>query len=82
MSSISVYNIMIPTGPALENFCQKPSDAAFSTVFPYNFLLEVVNYVISGTAADNVGLGVPITFGDSRSNGFRDIRGAEYVSKE
>ena len=32
-------------------------------------------------AIDNVGMGVSIKFGDSRSNGVRDIRGAD-VSNE
>ena len=44
--------------------------------------LEVDNDVISGMAVDNVGVGVPIKFGDSRSNGFQDIRGADFVSNE
>ena len=33
-------------------------------------------------AVDNVGMDVPIKFGDSRSNDFRDIRGADFVSNE
>ena len=66
----------------LEKFHPKPSQAAFSTVFPYDFLPEVENDVISGMAVDNVGMYVPIKFGDSRSNGFRDIRGAYFVSNE
>ena len=36
-------------------------------------------------AVDNVGsvgMDVPIKFDDSRSNGFRDIRGADFVSNE
>ena len=36
--------------------------------------------VISGMVVDNVGMDVPIKFGDCRSNGFRDIRGAHFVS--
>ena len=60
----------------------KPSEAAFSTVFPHNFRLEVDNDVISGVAVDSVGMDVPIKFGDSRSNGFRDIRGTDFVSNE
>ena len=43
---------------------------------------EIDNYVISGQVVDNVGLDVPIKFGDSKSNGFRDIRGADFVSNE
>ena len=50
--------------------------------FPYNLRQEVDNGVISGMATDNVGVDVPIKFGDSRSNGFRDIRGADFVSNE
>ena len=41
---------------------------------------EVDNGVISGMAVDNVGMDVPIKFGDSRPSGFRDIRGADFVS--
>ena len=33
-------------------------------------------------AVDNFGVDVPIKFGDSRSNGFRDIRGADFVSNK
>ena len=43
---------------------------------------EIDNDVISGLAVDNVGVHVPIKFGDSRSTGFRDIRGADFVSNE
>ena len=38
--------------------------------------------VISGVVIDNVGVDVPVKFVDSRSNGFRDIRGAHFVSNE
>ena len=44
--------------------------------------LEIDNDVISGVAVDNVGVDVHIKFGDSRSNGFRDIRGADFVSNK
>ena len=33
-------------------------------------------------AVGNVGMDVPIKFGDSMSNGFPDIRGADFVSNE
>ena len=33
-------------------------------------------------AVDNVGMNVLIKIGDSRSNGFRDIRGADFGSNE
>ena len=33
-------------------------------------------------AVDNVGMNVPIKFGDSCSNGFRNIRGADFVANE
>ena len=29
-----------------------------------------------------MGMDVPVQFGDSRSNGFRDIRGADFVSNK
>ena len=37
---------------------------------------------IDNDVIDNVGMGVPIKCGDCRSNGFRDIRGADFVSNE
>jgi hypothetical protein len=43
---------------------------------------EIDNDVMSGVAVDNVGVDVHIKFGDSRSNRFRDIRGADFVSNE
>ena len=73
---------MIVASAVLEKFLQKPSEAAKSTVFPNNFRPEVDNDVISGMAVDNVGTDVTITFGDSRSSGFPDIRGADFVSNE
>ena len=33
-------------------------------------------------AVDNVGMNVLIKFGDFSSNGFRDIRGADFASKD
>ena len=50
--------------------------------FRCNFRPEVDNYVISGTAVDNAGLDVPVELGNSRSNGSRDIREADFVSDE
>ena len=43
---------------------------------------EIDNDIISGRAVDNAGTDVPTKFGDSRSNGFGDIRGADFVSNE
>ena len=43
---------------------------------------EIDNDVISGQDVDNVGVDVHIKFGDSRSNRFRDIRGADFVTYE
>ena len=37
---------------------------------------------MSDMAVENVGIDVAIKCGDSRSNGFRDIRGADFVSNE
>ena len=54
----------------------------FDSFFRYNFRPEVDNDVISGLAIDYVGMGVQVEFGDSRSNGPRDIRGADFVSNE
>ena len=58
---------MILALAVLEQFHQKP---------------EVDNDVISSVAVDNAGMDVPIKLGDSRSNGFRDIRGADFVWNE
>ena len=54
----------------------------FSKVFRYNFRPEVDSDVISGATVDNVGVDLSVKFGDSRSNGSRYIRGADFVSKE
>ena len=44
--------------------------------------LEGDNDVIAGVGVDNVCTDVYIKLGDSRSNGFRDIRGTDFVSNE
>ena len=66
----------------LEKFRPKPSQAIFSTVFRSNFRPEVDNEVIPDVAIDYVGMDVHVKFADSRSNGSRDIRGADFVSNE
>ena len=73
---------MILERTVLVKFHPKPSEAVYSTVFPYDFRPEAVNDVISGTAAEHAGMDVPVKFGNSSSNGFRDIRGADFVSNE
>ena len=50
--------------------------------FPYNFRPEVDNDVISGSTVEHHGIDVCVKFGDSRSNGFRDIRGTDFESNE
>ena len=72
---------MILAWAVLEKFPQEPSEAVKSTyfwIFPYSFRPEVGNDVISGIVVESVGLDVPVKFGDSVSNGFRDIRGADF----
>ena len=54
----------------------------FQMFFPYNFRPEEDNDVMSSVAVDSVGMDVYIKYGDSRSSGFRDIRGADFVSNE
>ena len=54
----------------------------FRRFFLYNFRPEVDNDIISGTTVDNIGVDVPKEFGDSRLNGFQDIRGADFVLNE
>ena len=51
----------------------KAVGGGISTVFRYHFRPETDNDVISGVSVDNVGMDVQAIFGDSRSNGFRDI---------
>ena len=72
LCSTNVY-LMILARTILEEFHQKTSEAAFSTVFLYD---------ARRIAVHNVGMVVHIKFGDSRSNGFHDIRGAPFVSDE
>ena len=55
---------MILARTVLDKFQPEPSEAAFSTVFPYNCRPEVDNAVISGTAIDNVGMDVRVKFGE------------------
>ena len=43
---------------------------------------EIDNDVISGMVVENVGVGVQVKFGDSRSNRFRYIRGSGFVTYE
>ena len=52
-----------------------PSEAVFSSFFPYKFRPEVDNDVISGMAVDYVGMDISVKFGDGTSNSSRDIRG-------
>ena len=56
----------------------------FRQLFCYSFRPEVDNEakVISGVAADYGGMDVHVKFCDSRSNGFLDIRGIDFVSNE
>ena len=73
---------MILSRTILETLHPKPSEAIFSNVFPYNFRPDVGIDVISGTTIVNIGVKFTIKFGESRSSGFRDIRGAVFVSNE
>ena len=61
-------------------FCLFPPDGGLLVVICGR--PEIDNDVMSGLAVDNVGVDVHIKFGDSRSNRFRDIRGADFVSNE
>ena len=72
---------MILSLTVLEKFHPMPSEAVFSTVFfCYNFRVELDNDVVSGVAVDNIGMDVRAKFGDCGANGFRDIRGDDFVS--
>ena len=71
--------------PGLNRSQEIPSEAIRSGIFDifrYNFRPEVDNDVVSGVAIDNVGMDFLVQFGGSRSNGSRDIRGADFVSNE
>ena len=50
--------------------------------FRYSFRPERANDVTSGAAVDYVGADVRVKDDDSMSNSSRDIRGAEFESKE
>ena len=61
----------------LEKCHLKPSEAAFSTVFfRGSFRPEVVSDVISGANVGQVGMDVPVKFGDRA----RDIRLPHFVT--
>ena len=68
--------------PCLNCFREIPSHAVFSTASHCNFRPEVANGVISGAAVDYVRRDFIVKLGDSRSNSFRDIREAIFVSNE
>ena len=67
----------VSTTPRSRNFSPPPTIHAL----PHLTKTGENNDVISGMAADNVGMDASIKFGDSRSNGFRDIRG-DFVSNK
>ena len=54
----------------------------FDSLLRYNFRPEVDCDVISGEPVDNVGMNAHVKLGDSRSNGSRYIRGADFVWKK
>ena len=66
----------------IEKFHPKPLQAACSTFHRYNFRPEVDNDVISSVAVGCFSADANVKFGDFRSNGSRDIRGAVFVSNE
>ena len=56
----------------LVSFCSRPKTDSdiISGRFMGPVVLEVVSDALFGVAVDNVGMGVPVKFGHSRSNGF------------
>ena len=71
--------------PCLNRSWEIPPEAVGGGIldsFCYNFQLKVDTDVISGLAVDYVGMDVDVKFGDSRSNGSRDIRKTDFVSNE
>ena len=59
-----------------------PSAAIGGLLVELNFRPEVDSDVLSGVTVDCVGMDVRVKFGDSTSNGFRDMRRAVFVSNE
>ena len=55
-------------------------DCILDRFLKYNFRPEGDNDVISSVAVENVSVDVCVKFGDSRSNGFQDIRGADFAT--
>ena len=72
--------------PSLNRSREIPPEAAgggiFDSFFHCNFQPEVDNHVISGVVVDYVSMDVHVKFGDSRSHGSRDIRGADFMSNK
>ena len=72
--------------PSLNRSGEILSEAVGDSFFPYNFRLASYPYpypdVISGMAVDNDRLHDHVQFSDSKSKGFRDIQGADFVSNE
>ena len=66
----------------MEKFCQKPSKAAFSTVFRINFRSEVECDVISGADVEQFSWDVRVKFDESGSNLSRDIRLPHFVTND
>ena len=64
---------MILASTFLEKFYPKPSEAVFSTVFCYNFRMEVDNDVISSAAVDNIGMDVRVKLSQTVFDIFEDL---------
>ena len=65
---------MLRQNAAPLEFDPKPSEAAISTAFfRCNFRAEVVSDAMPGANVMEVGVDVPVKFGDSSSNSSRDI---------
>ena len=68
---------------SLNRYREIPNEAAggsiyFPQFFRYNFRPEVDDDAISSVAVDNVAMDVYVKLCDSRSNGLRYIRGADF----
>ena len=68
--------------PGLNLFWKIPPEAVGCGIFDSVFAPKVDKDVTFGAAVYHVRMDVPVTFGDSRSNGSRDIRGADFESNE
>ena len=85
MSQIALKKCVKFDHPRFSRSREIPPESVGSGIFDSFFVTtsdRKYNDVISGVAVDNDSVDVPVKFGDSKSNGFWAIRGADFVSNE